>query len=249
MFHWSPQQDRYSHDKIAQMAAHQAIASSKKRGSVRAGRPPLRLAGEVESRILDAAHRVFLEHGLAGASVDEIAGLARAGKPTIYARFPNKEALFSAVVMRNVATIVGRFVSHVPTGTTSEQRLASVGTAVLRWVLTSDTVGLLRLTIAEASRFPDLARSVHLHARGCGTEAVAQVMGELAQSDELGSLAAFAPERLPITARFFLDLVLLPPLMRALAGEKLEVLSAEIGPHVARSVTFFLAACRHGGVN
>jgi AcrR family transcriptional regulator len=233
------------------MATHQAIAkSSKQRASVvRTGRPPLRLAGEAERRILDAAHRVFLERGLAGASVDEIAGLARAGKPTIYARFANKEALFTAVVMRNVAAVVSRFASHVPTGTTSEERLTSVGVAVLRWVLTSETIGLLRLTIAEASRFPDLARSVHLHARGCGTEAVARVLGELAQSDELGSLAAFAPERLPLTARFFLDLVLLPLLMRALAGERLKVLSAEIGPHVARSVTFFLAACRHGGVN
>jgi len=26
-------------------------------------------------------------------------------------------------------------------------------------------------------------------------------------------------------------------------------LCAEIGPHVARNVAFFLAACRHGGVN
>jgi AcrR family transcriptional regulator len=233
------------------MATHQAIAkSSKQRGSVvRTGRPPLRLAGEVENRILDAAHRVFLERGLAGASVDEIAGLARAGKPTIYARFANKEALFTAVVMRNVAAVVGRFASHVPTGTTSEERLASVGATVLRWVLTSETVGLLRLAIAEASRFPDLARDVHLSARARGTEAVAKVLGELAQSDELRALAAFAPERLPLTARFFLDLVLLPLLMRALAGERLKVLSAEIGPHVARSVTFFLAACRHGGVN
>jgi hypothetical protein len=28
-----------------------------------------------------------------------------------------------------------------------------------------------------------------------------------------------------------------------------KTLQAEIGPHVARSVAFFLAACRHGGVH
>src|SRR6185295_14337336 len=64
----------------------------KKRAASRTGRPPREFAGEVESRILNAARRVFLERGLAGASIDEIAELACAGKPTIYARFPGKEA-------------------------------------------------------------------------------------------------------------------------------------------------------------
>jgi hypothetical protein len=38
-------------------------------------------------------------------------------------------------------------------------------------------------------------------------------------------------------------------LLRALLGEKLEQLQAGIEPHVARSVTFFLAAAMHGGVD
>ena len=61
-----------------------------KRSAVRTGRPPKERAGEVDERILDAARRVFLERGLAGASMEEIAGLACAGKPTIYARFARR---------------------------------------------------------------------------------------------------------------------------------------------------------------
>ena len=61
--------------------------------------------GEVEERILDAAAKVFLERDFEGARVDEIADVARAGKPTIYARFPGKEALFAAVMVRNVREI------------------------------------------------------------------------------------------------------------------------------------------------
>ena len=49
------------------------------------------------------------------------------------------------------------------------------------------------------------------------------------------------------TTRLYLDLVLLPLLMRALFGEELEALHAEIDQHVARGVAFFLAACQHGG--
>jgi len=219
------------------------------RRTVRAGRPPRELAGEVEARILDAARRVFVERGLAGASIDEIARLACAGKPTIYARFPGKEALFSAVVMHNIAANIAQYGRHVPTGATVEDRLVDIGSALLHRALDPDYIGLVRLAISEARRFPDLASSVHLMARERATETVARLLAEAAQSDELGSMPAFAPDRLATTSRFFLDLVLLPLLLRALLGEKIEPLRTEIGIHVARSVTFFLAGCRQSGVN
>ena len=44
--------------------------------------------------------------------------------------------------------------------------------------------------------------------------------------------------------RRFLDLVVLRMLVRALFGEDLAELRAEIGPYAAHSVAFFLAACR-----
>jgi AcrR family transcriptional regulator len=206
------------------------------------------LAGEVDARILDAARRVFLERGLAGASMDEIARLASAGKPTIYARFASKEALFTAVVMRNVAAAAARFEGHVPAGATIDERLAGLGTTVLHWVLGGDTVNLMRVAISEAARFPDLATTVHRMARQRTEETVARLLGEAAQSDSLDALPAFAPERLAATTQFFTGLIFLPVIIRALFGEKLKVLRAEIGPHVARSVAFFLAACRQGGV-
>ena len=214
-------------------------------GSARSGRPPRALAGEVEERILDAAAKVFLERGFEGASVEEIADVARAGKPTIYARFPGKEALFAAVMARKVRQNTSSFESIVPTGATIEERLASIALAILRNVLVVDTVGLIRATVAEARRFPDLAASVHRIGRERGTEAVAQLLGELPESDKL---PAFSTDRRAATARHFLELILLPMLMRGLVGEDLTALRAEIGPHVARTVAFFLAACRQGGI-
>jgi AcrR family transcriptional regulator len=222
---------------------------SAKRRSVRAGRPPRELAGEVEARILDAARRVFLERGLAGASMDEIAGLAVAGKPTIYARFPNKEALFTAVVMQSVAANIARFAAHAPIGTTIEERLENLAIDILRWILVGDAVGLMRVAVAESQRFPDLASTVHGMARDRGAEAIGRLLAEAAQSDELATLPAFAPRSLTTTTRLFQDLVILPLLLRALFGEKLKQLGAEIVPHAARSVAFFLAACRHSGVD
>jgi AcrR family transcriptional regulator len=223
-------------------------AAKAKRAAVRFGRPPKELAGEVDERILDAARKIFLERGFEGASIEEIAEVARSGKPTIYARFRDKRALFTEVVTRDILARITEFKSEVPTGTTIEERLTSAAITLAHWGFDSDRIGLMRLAVAEARRFPDLASTVSRTARDLSTELGVRLLGQLAQSDELSSLPAFAPERLATTARFFLDLVAVPMLLRALFEVNLKVLEAEIDAHVARSVGFFLAACKNGDV-
>ena len=166
-----------------------------------------------------------------------------------YARFPGKEALFAAVAMSNVAATAARFEGHVPTGSTLDERLANLGAALVHWILASDVVAVMRLGISEARRLPDLAINIHLAARRRGEEFVGKLLAEAVPSDALGALPAFAPARLATTARFFIDLVVWPILVRALFGEKLKDLRAEVEPDVARSVAFFLAARRSGGVD
>jgi AcrR family transcriptional regulator len=218
------------------------------RAAVRLGRPPKEREGEVEERILKAARKVFLERGFEGSSVDEIAVAARAGKPTIYARVGDKRALFTAVVMRDVVDRITQFKDRVPAGGgTIEQRLGRVATSLLQWMLESERMALLRLAVAEVNRFPELASQVSRTAQQLSTEVAAGFLGEMAQSDEIGRLPAFAPERIALTARAFLDLVVLPMLLRALFERNIGVVNQEIGSHVARRIPFFLAACRNNG--
>src|ERR1700730_16839402 len=115
-----------------------ASKRSERRSAVRLGRPQNELAGKVEERILDAARNVFLERGFEGASIDEIAKAARSGKPTIYARFANKRALFTAVVMREVLSPIEQFETDLPTGATAKERLVTAGLAMLEWTLRSE---------------------------------------------------------------------------------------------------------------
>ena len=216
---------------------------------VKGGRPPRSAAGEVEERILDAARKVFLERGFEGATIDEIAEAARSGKPTIYARFPNKQALFAAAFARFISSKHSQLESYTPEGDTIEKRLESIGETLLQKALTSDAVGLCRLAIAEARRFPELGSSVIGMARERGTEIVARLLSEASHKGELGVLSAFNAETVLTTARHFCDLILLPLFIRALAGESLEALHSEIRPHVAKRAGFFLAACRHLNVH
>ena len=218
-----------------------------RRAKVRLGRPPKELEGEVDERILTAARKIFLERGFEGTSVDEIALAARAGKPTIYARFGDKGALFTAVVKRDILCRLTEFKAKAPSGATIEERLTSAAITLLHWGFDSDRIGLMRLPIAEARRFPDLASTVSRAARDISTELGVRLLGEVTQSDQLSSLPAFAPERLATTARLFLDLVAVPMLLRALYEVNLSALDAEMDAHVARGVAFFLAACRQGG--
>ncbi len=112
-----------------------------KRSAIRCGRPPRELKGRVDERILDAAGKVFLERGFSGATVDEIAEVAGAGKPTIYARFPGKEALFTAVMERLVRRNTS--LEAIPcAGASIEDRLEALAAEILRRVLIPETIGL-----------------------------------------------------------------------------------------------------------
>jgi len=209
----------------------------------RVGRPPTELAGEVEARILEAAARVFLARGFDGASIGEIAEVARAGKATIYARYPDKEALFAAAFLRRLSQRNARLETFAPTGETVEDRLAGIGVALVEESLSEDFLGLMRLAIAESRRRPDLARQVMRQARERGGRMVAHLLMEGVGEALLGDEA-----QATLAARFFAEAVLLPFLLRALAEEDSGELRAEVAGHVRARARFFLAALKNGGL-
>jgi AcrR family transcriptional regulator len=222
------------------MARH----SESKRPRVRVGRPPKDLAGNVKARILDAAQRAFLERGFQSASIDEIAEMAPASKPTIYSHFPGKEALFEAVVERVVDGLTN-FEGYEPKGRTVPDKLASVGADIVERFI-EDTVRVTRVTIAEADRFPALSRHVHEAARDRAAAAVSHVLTDATQALSRNPRGPFANKRSVATAQIFMDLILLPMLMRALMGDEPKLLRKELPSFVRERVNFFLAACETG---
>ena len=207
----------------------------------RPGRPPKDLAGDVKARILDAAQRVFLERGYQSASLDEIAETAPASKPTIYAHFPGKQALFEAVVARVIDGLTD-FEGFEPKGRSVQDKLASLGVEVVEQFI-EDTIGITRATIAEADRFPALSRQVHEHGRDRAAAAVSHVLNDATHTLSRGTKGPFGPKRSVSTAQIFMDLILLPMIMRALMGEGAKELRSELPAFVRERVSFFLAAC------
>jgi AcrR family transcriptional regulator len=212
-----------------------------KRPQIRLGRPPKDLAGDVKARILEAAQRVFLKRGYQSASLDEIAQMAPASKPTIYAHFPGKQALFEAVVAR-VLDGLTNFEGFEPKGRTVQDKLASLGIEVVERFL-DETIGVTRVTIAEADSFPALSRHVHEHGRDRAAAAVSHVLNDATHTLSRRPRGPFGPKRSVSTAQIFMDLVLLPMIMRALMGEGAKELRSELPAFVRERVSFFLAAC------
>jgi AcrR family transcriptional regulator len=220
-----------------------AKAAKAKRAG-RLGRPPKDLAGDVAGRILNAAEQVFLERGFQSASIDEIAARAPASKPTIYGHFAGKEALFAAVVARIIDGLT-KLERYTPEGRTVQDKLTSLGIEMVERTV-AESVGVFRATIAEAQRFPNLSRRVHEAARNQGADAVSHLLNNATQTLSRAPSDLLGGKRRIATAQIFMDLILLPMLMRSLMGDEAKILRKELPSFMRERVGFFLAACEAG---
>ena len=181
------------------------------------GRPPASRAGEVDTRILRAATDVFLEHGFDGATYDRIAAAAHAGKSSVYARYPTKEALFAAMIGSNVELALAP-ARAVDAELPLSSRLYEVGMAILLHSVRPKPLALMRMLIAAAPRMPELVRRVDDAGRDRAVEQVVRaVIGD-------GEPAKIADERLLAAAHKFVELIFVPHQMRALLGDDPKVL-------------------------
>lgn len=199
-----------------------------KRG--RGGRPPAGREGDVEQRLLAAATKLFLERGYDGTSCDQVALDARAGKASIYSRFANKQALFSAVVDNMLARSFAQ--DDVAVETPLRERLAAVGMRVLTDALHPDAVALLRLVVAELPRFANSEPHADQLVWRAGVRRVAT------------ALAVGQPGRVDDAidaAEYFIDIAVMPAVMRAMLGEPTEQLLAS-GPKRIADALVSLAA-------
>lgn len=102
---------------------------------------------------------------------------------------------------------------------------------------------MVRATIAEAQRFPELSRNVHDAARDRSVSAVSRLLSEATQRLSRSPKGPFSGKRSLVTAQIFLDLILLPMLFRSLVGEPPKDLKKELPTFMRERVGFFLAAC------
>ncbi|MDQ0393217.1 TetR/AcrR family transcriptional regulator [Labrys monachus] len=165
---------------------------------------PLR-AGK-RAAILEGARAVFLREGFGGSNMDEVAQAAGVGKQTVYRHFGTKEALFESLLGEMCA---GLFQPLAPEGRSLRDALRAIGESHVRTMTAPANLALLRIVVAEAERFPGLARRFHAAGATAPTTYVAAILLR-----ETGISDSRAEE----LAATFLEMVKGPAFLRLLLG-------------------------------
>ena len=130
-------------------------------------------------------------------------------------------------------------------GRTIQDKLTSLGTELVERFI-KDTVNVARVTIAEADRFPELGRHLYEASRDRAASAVSQLLNDATHALSRSSKDPFSGKRSLAIAQIFMDIILLPMLMRSLMGDEAKVLRRQLPSFVRERVNFFLAACEAG---
>lgn len=126
------------------MPSTQPTVAARKRG-----RPTAAERAQRIDDVLDAAVRLFAREGFDQVTLDAIAAEARVTKRTIYAHVGDRTDVFLAAV--------ARLREHTLHGVGLEGALQSLADQIVRTLHSDAAIGLHRLVIAEAQRFPELA--------------------------------------------------------------------------------------------
>jgi TetR/AcrR family transcriptional repressor of mexJK operon len=217
--------------KAASAAPAAALATATGRG----GRPSRQQAAKLGERILDAATHLFLSHGYGATSIEAVARRARISKRTFYHRFPDKPALFVAVVHRIIEGL--RPSADIPLleGDLHEI-LLRLARLILHAALSPQAIALNRLIVAESGRFPRLAAVM----TDATEEAIRLIAGILEGEIRARRLALANPT---FAAQQFLYMIIALPQRRAM-GFGAPMASAEIDPWAGDVVNLFLNGCR-----
>lgn len=121
------------------------------------GRPTRHQAERRHEQMLATALDLFLEHGFALTTVEMVAARVNMTKRTIYARYPDKAALFCAAVQRAIERqIVAPAVLAALDGGDLAGTLEAVARLRIAQVMTPDGLRLQRIINTESYRFPQI---------------------------------------------------------------------------------------------
>lgn len=142
-------------------------------------------AGSKPAQILEAASKLFLEHGYGAVSMDNVAKTANVSKATLYAHFRSKDELFAAMVACECRNQMGGLTSEEISRLEVAEALRQIGRRFMKLLLSSKALAAYRVVVAEAHRFPELARAFYESGPARSHQ---QIVGYLREVDRRGDL-------------------------------------------------------------
>lgn len=194
------------------------VRADAKRGS--GGRPTRDEAEQRDKRLLAVATRLFMERGFDATAIDAVAEAAGVSKPTLYARYRDKRALFGAVVEERIREWLAPLSAAAEMQALEaeprdiETVLNDLSRTLLDRAQAPGAAALTRCIVAQAMQFPDLATLAYEEGWLRGVRALGRLLEVLAAQ---GQVVVDDPE---VAADLFLNLVLGLSSRQALYGIK-----------------------------
>lgn len=209
-----------------------------KRAQVSAERPGwlARLADPWEEQVLAAAFDVFAAKGFDGAPMSEIAAAAGVSKRTIYERYTDKAGLFRALLAWGCRENLPE--ADPPADGDPVAALKDHAEAVLAALVRPESIGLFRIVIAAAPRFPEVGRLFDEMTRGASARIVATLYRRLRKSGVIagGTAEAFSAD--------FIGLLRGDHFFRAAIGAVDQLPQGDVRAEAHRAMDALLAAYR-----
>jgi AcrR family transcriptional regulator len=205
-------------------------------------------AADAEQRILEAAHRVFLRRGSAGARTQEIADEAGVNKALLHYYFRTKERLAAAVFHRAAAKLMPPVIATLASDAPLENKIRRVIEIELDVLLRHPY--LPGYIISELTHNPARARQFLAALSGIPLEEIAagplEVLGRQVQAEvRAGRIRAIAPDEFILN---LLSLCIFPFAARPMVQTVLRLDDDGFARLIARRKrelpTFFLEALR-----
>lgn len=196
--------------------------------------PPFK-RGRKFDQVIAGARDVFMREGFEGASVDVIARDAGVSKATLYSYFPDKRALFRAVLQRECDLRQRTSMEFEICEQPVPEALERIAAELLTFFLSEDGLAVFRVCAAEAHRFPEIGRD--FYETGPRT-AMQQMAGYLSSSAAQAALDIDDPL---VAADTFMQLLRGDLMLRRLMGMESIPDAQTVAAEARRAVRTFLA--------
>jgi TetR/AcrR family transcriptional regulator, mexJK operon transcriptional repressor len=178
------------------------------------GRPTRREAERRHRELLETTKRLLLQRGWEGTSIDEISRQSGVAKRFLYARYPDKAALFFAAIAQFRDEQIGALGSLDPPPDDIERGLLGLARQMFDLAMRDETLAIVRLFIAEAPRIRDYAK---LFAENFPRRGLSGIVRFLTIYAERGALTLEDPQ---LAAEQLAMLVIGAPQRRAMLGHR-----------------------------
>ena len=207
---------------------------------VQLARPrPLRHSLEARRKaFMDAATKVFLEKGYAGATLDDVIARSGGSRQTLYALFGGKQGMFEALVAERSASIFEPFQADDINDLPPEAFLPKLGARYLAIITTPEALGMFRIVVSESMARKEIGEMFWRAGPGNARILLARYFAAQVKRQ---ALRLDDPEQ---AAREFIGMLLGTMHMECLFGLRSAPGPEEIDVSVGNVVKQFLDGCR-----